>query len=295
MTKPRVASIALVAVLVGCGGGAKSTHEDPGIPGRIVTFAPSITETVFALGRGDRVVGVSKFCNYPKEAKAATNVGGFTDPNFEQLLRLKPDLVIAKTEHGTVRSFCEQQNISCLGIDNDQVDAIIRSIALIGEACGAATAADSITRSIRAVLDAPAPDGAPPSMLLCIDRTEPGSGKIASIFVAGPNTFYTDLIRVSGARNAYIKAGPLYPSLSVEGIVAVAPDIIVDITVNPQTSADALRADWDALDLVPAVKQGMVFCVSEPYMTIPGPRITLIVKRLRAIVAKYRQSHVTSH
>jgi iron complex transport system substrate-binding protein len=143
---------------------------------------------------------------------------------------------------------------------------------------------------MRSQLDAGSGEGPRPRILFCIDRAEPGSGRISSVFVAGVRTFYTELMQRAGAANAYPDSTSLYPSLSTEGILAVNPDIIVDVTVNSNVTAGRLKADWAGLKIVPAVRRGMVFSIAEPYMTVPGPRIILILEKFRGIVAEYHRA-----
>jgi iron complex transport system substrate-binding protein len=262
-------------------------------PRRIISFAPSITETLFALGLGDRVVAVTSFCDYPPAARELPRVGGYMDPGYEMIVRLEPDLVVLMTEHTVVQRFLRAREIPFLRIDNHDIEGIIESFRLIGERCGRSQAADSLARRVRTELAAAWRDTTVvrPRVLLCVGRDNAGSGKISRVYAAGRTTFYDELLRAAGGVNAYPDAAIQYPHLSAEGVAAMAPDIIIDMMASmDEVSAGTVRADWDHLTIVPAVRSGMVFCLTGKHLTIPGPRIVTILRDLRRIVEEWHRA-----
>jgi len=259
---------------------------------RILSFAPSITETLFALSLGDRVVGVSNFCKYPPEVEKIQKIGGYTNPNYEAVLRLKPDLAILLQEHIQILDFLRKNKIDYLLVDNHDLASILQSFILIGKKCGKLEKADSLIESIRsAMLRDSTGNKSPPRTLLCVDRNDQGCGKIIRAYAAGTGTFYHDLLKMANMDNALKGSKIAYPQISAEGIIAMQPDIIIDIAMRPDGGAsEKVKKDWQSLPMVPAVKNNLVFCLEGDYLTIPGPRILKTLHDLQEIRVRYRPS-----
>jgi iron complex transport system substrate-binding protein len=256
---------------------------------RIISFAPSITETLFALGLGDRVVGVTRFCTYPPRVKNLPKIGGYLDPNYEMILSLKPDLVLLLKEHSMLVDFLKKNFIDYKVIDNENVGAILQSFHMIGGLCGKTGEADTLVQSIRSEISNVPQLQHRPRILFCIGRDNPGAGAISKVYIAGPKSFYSQLMVYAGGENAFRDSLLIYPSFSSEGIIRLAPDIIIDLMASiAGTQPEKVKQDWTTLDMVPAVKNRLVFCPTQEYMTIPGPRIGLIVRAIRETVDKYQ-------
>jgi iron complex transport system substrate-binding protein len=288
-----ILSIGIAATILGlCSCSIQRSASTPGngvlAPYRIVSFAPSITETLFALGLGDRVVGVTRFCLYPPEARKIPKVGGYVDPNFEMILGLKPDLVLTLKEHGPLLDFLNKNKIRFQVIENERLDEIISSFSKIGELCGVKERGDSIASQIRAELgaiDSASRNG--PKVLFCIGRENPGSGQISKLFAAGPKSFYQPLITASGGTNSCSDLPFAYPELSIEGIIRMQPEVVIDIMPSiASVSSEKTIADWNCQNMVPAVRSHCVYCLTSDYATIPGPRIVLLLRDMRRIVAE---------
>jgi iron complex transport system substrate-binding protein len=262
---------------------------------RIISLAPNITETLFALALGDRVVGVTSFCKFPPEAKKIPSIGGYTDPNFEMIVHLKPDLVILMKEHSLVLDFLKKNHIEYLLVDNHNLSSIQESILLIGKKCGKKDKADSLVALIKNECVRAVRVEKPPRALLCVERDNRGSGMIERVYAAGCSTFYNDLLKASGMTNA-VEGKIDYPQISVEGIVNINPDIIFDMTamdfhLSPQT----LKDDWRMLNMVPAVRNHMVFCLSDDHFLVPGPRVYLVLREFIRIASEYRRFSDAQH
>jgi iron complex transport system substrate-binding protein len=257
---------------------------------RIISFAPSITETLFALFLGNRVVGVSNFCKYPPEVEKIQKIGGYTNPNYEAVLRLKPDLAILLQEHLQMLDFLKKNKIDYLLVDNHNLASILQSIILIGKKCGKSEKADSIVKSVRSAMFRDSTGNrSPPKVLLCVDRNDQGCGKIIRAYAAGTETFYHDLLKMAGMDNALHGSKIAYPQISAEGIISMEPDIIIDIAMRPDGGeSENFKTDWQSLPMVPAVKNNLVFCLEGDYLTIPGPRILKTLSDLQRIRKLYR-------
>lgn len=280
---------ALSVMSCGQGTGEAASPAEGTACARIVSLAPNITETLFALGLGDRVAGVTEFCVYPPEAREKPNVGGFLDINYEALAALRPTLVILLPSHGEARKRLAALGIGTLTVRNDVVGEILGSIETIGRTCGVPGRADSLTRDIQArmaAVRARTENLAKPRVLIVVDRTA-GRGKPGTVCVAGPGTFYDELITLAGGENAYRGPKIPYPEVSAEGVLRLDPEVIVDILPALATQGippEAARADWTALDRVRAVRTGRVHVLTGGYAVVPGPRFIQTLEKFAELI-----------
>src|SRR4030042_989716 len=168
-------------------------------PQRIISLAPSNTEILFALGLGDRVVGVTDYCNYPPEATTKPSVGDYTEPNIEAIIAMEPDLVVATEEHETEIAQLESHGITVVGLNPTTIAEVLASIALVGQITGqeaeAASVVNDMQNRIKAVTDKT-------SMLSETEKTrvfyiiwhDP-------IWTAGAGSFANALIQIGGGGN----------------------------------------------------------------------------------------------
>jgi len=285
------AALLLAALAGGCSPRPRAAPAPAAAgPGchRIISFAPSITETLFALGVGDRVVGVTRFCAYPPAVKTLPKVGGYVDPNYEQILRLKPDLVLVLRENSPITDFLATHGIRCEVVDNDRVGAIITSIERIGALCGVAERAGRLAGDLRREMTGAVRVTPPPRILFCVGRDQAGAGSITRAYIAGPKSIYHEVMLLAGGCNAMANTGATYPMVSGEGILRLNPDIIIEVTAMaaPEGAASAGN-DWRQLATVAAVRNGQVFRLTDDYAYIPGPRIGLLLRDVKRIVAGY--------
>lgn len=252
---------------------------------RIISMAPNITETVFALDLQNKLVGVTNFCTYPPEAVKIAKVGGYLNPNYEALLALKPDLVILLPEQANVRQYLTELNIPSLEVDNKTVNDILKSILTIGRTCGAAGKADSLAADIRQRIAAVQRrvKGLPKySVLISVGRTV-GSGNLADVYAAGKGTYYDELINYAGGINAIDNSLTAYPVLSAEGIIRLNPDVIIDIVLQSSRgslSDSEIEKDWQPAQKVKAIQKGRFYVFSNEYAVIPGPRFINLLEDL---------------
>lgn len=283
-------AVAALALLSGCGREPAAAHAERVVPRpRIVSLAPATTEALFALGLGDHVVGVSRFCDFPPEETARLpKVGGLTDVDIEAIVRLLPDVVVAPRPQLRARETLARLGIEVLTVDQDTLAQILDSVWVIGEALDRADVATAWIARMEAILATAkqrAPTGdARPRVLVCVGRD---TTSFERVYLAGKGTFYNEILEAVGGRNAYPGDAP-YPMVGGEGIVRMDPDIVIDIVPDAspkaaQTSAKALR-QWTSLPGVRAVAQGRVHVVTETWAVRPGPRVGFLVERLAQIV-----------
>lgn len=255
---------------------------------RIVSLAPSITETLFALGMGDRVVGVTRFCDFPPEAAAKADVGGCYDPNYEAILRLQPDLVLTLTDHAKPREALRDRGLNVQTVDQTTVAGILESIRRIGRIGGVEEQAEQLVRERRDRLAAIArlTRGLPrPTVMLAVGR-DVASGSVAGVYIAGRSGWYNELVELAGGQNAFEGAIP-FPAVSAEGILKMNPDVIVEMIDEKtlrKTGRDRVLAGWRELDRLTAVRENRIHLFSDDFATIPGPRFIRILEKLARIL-----------
>lgn len=263
--------------LAGCGG----EHAGEGI----ISLAPNLTETIFALDQGNRVIGVSEFDDYPQQVRRLPSLGGYLDPDLEAIALLSPKLIIVPGRHEKVTQFAELNGISVLNVHMDNFETIFGGIQTIGSALGVPGKAADLCTRIQSDLDAVRAAVAPferRKVLIVLGRER---GDLSNLQTVGGSSFISELVEVAGGDNIYRDADKPYLEASKETIVMKEPDVILEILAGKsltRSQEQALFSDWRFLDTVPAVRDGSIYYVTESYAMRPGPRVAKVAK----IVAK---------
>jgi iron complex transport system substrate-binding protein len=236
---------------------------------RVVSLSPSTTEALFAIGAGAVAVGRSRYCDFPPEAKALPQVGGYVDPNVEAILALRPSLVvgargpagskIADTlgARGIATYFPETESLA-------QIDAMIQGLgARTSREAEARALVDRTRAEIAAIEERYA--AKPRVRVLLVFGLEP-------VVVAGPKSFPDEMLRHAGGTNA-VTEGPAYPTLGLERVVALDPDVVVNAAMAEERSAERLNARAPGWSSVRAVKEGRVVALGDESVIRPGPRV----------------------
>lgn len=249
---------------------------------RIVSLAPSLTEIAFALGLEEKLVGVTRFCNYPREAEKITKVGGFYDPNYEAIINVKPDLVLLLIEHEEIRLNLEKMNIRTLVLDNQHIQGTIESIILVGQVCGSREIAEKLAAAIRAELHTireRVSHQVKPRCMFIVDRDRQKKG-IEDVYVSAAGSFYEEIIDYAGGVNACTITTMEYPKVSAEGILQMNPEIIIEMVGEDVAlpSEDILREQWSSIPQLSAVKNNRIYYFTQDYAVVPGPRFIQVVK-----------------
>lgn len=241
------------------------------IPERIISLAPSTTETVFALGAGDRLVGGTDFDDYPAEAADLTDVATFTGVIMEQVVALEPDLVFAGGNSFTppddiVRM--RELGYTVIVTYAPDVETVMSGIELIGTAIGASEEAQAMAADLTAQMDAitaaAAGVGTTPSVFYEL-------GAEPEIYAPAPDSFLADMIVRAGG-DPITTADPVIWSIPLEELVVADPEVIVlgDANYGTCPAAVAARPGWDGMT---AVVNGDVRPVDDVPITRPGPRL----------------------
>lgn len=246
---------------------------------RLISLLPAGTETLFALGAGDRVVGRTRYDVDPRVA-GLPSVGGGLDPSLEAILALRPDLVLAFETASTskVRTRLEALGIPVYAIQTQDTADIFRNVRVLGHLVGREAAADSVQRAIRAQLDsvrASVPSGPRPRVLYVASVDPP--------MMAGARSYIAELLGVAGAApvSPAVAGEAFWPQISLEALIRQQPDVLMlPVGEDPTASVDRLRAEPGWRDLR-AVQEGRVAVVSADLMNRPGPNIGESARRMR--------------
>jgi iron complex transport system substrate-binding protein len=254
-------------------GDAGASEAGATTPRRIVSLVPAITETLFSLGIGPRVVGVSTYCDFPTETRTLPKVGSFTEPVAETIVSLKPDLVLTSPSPGnetTVRAI-ERTGVRVAVVQSEGGLAEARSaIGAVATAVGATAAGDALVARIDARLAAVkrVAAGLDRPMAAIVVGREP-------LVLAGPGSYLGELLALAGGANIADSLGGRWPRVGMEFLVASRPQVLVDLSVgmgDAPDDEDASRA-WATMPSLPAVASGRVVRDRDALMLRPGPRL----------------------
>ncbi len=234
---------------------------------RVISLAPNLTEIVFAVGGGDRLVGRTSYCDYPAEAKAVAEVGDTLHPSLERIIALRPQVVLISTA-SQLEIFSQQlhnQNIAVFVTDPHDLDGVFRTIEQVGEIVGQKQQAQLVVQKLRERANAveEAVKGKPPVRVFYQVSGEP-------LHTIGRDAFITDLLRRAGGISVTADVPGAWPRFSDESALAARPDAIILPTGGSMGAANS--AVTDALRQSPAVLSGRVYKINDDHLARPGPR-----------------------
>ncbi|MBE3144807.1 MAG: cobalamin-binding protein [Planctomycetes bacterium] len=242
-------------------------------PQRIVSLSPNLTEIVFALGLGDRVVGVSNNCDWPVEAKQKPKMGTFWQPNTEVVIAAKPDLVVCESflQHKEVAETLKRAGLRVVSLRVESIEEFYNVIIQIGQAAGCPDKAEPLAAKIKSELDQirTKSSSAKKVKVLWAVQTEP-------IRVVGVKTFVNEIIDLAGGQNVIAPTGDQYPSIGTETILTCGAEVIIqsamgteDITKQQETA----EKFWNRFANLPAVKDKKVYVIEADTVLRLGPRL----------------------
>jgi iron complex transport system substrate-binding protein len=245
-------------------------------PGRIISLAPNLTEILFALGLGERVVGVTSYCDFPEAAKTKEKIGDTIHPDLEKIISLKPDLVIVSTA-SQLENLTRQLDRLAIPVyvtNPRSVRETVASVRKLGDITGATTQAAKIAGEMEGRIDAVElrVKGRPKPRVFYVLQTDP-------LITAGRNTFINDLVNIAGGTSISGDEATDYPQFSRETAVARAPEAIIAPSShgNEWVKESDLRRDFAA---TPAIRSGRIVWVNPDLVDRPGPRIVEGLERL---------------
>jgi iron complex transport system substrate-binding protein len=249
-------------------------------PTRLVSLAPSITETLYAIGLGDRVVGVTEFCDYPPEARDKPRVG-YSHPNLETIVALQPDLVLAPRDfiRPDVLGKLEQLKIPTFVVEAKTVEDIASQIQTIGRMLGRSPSADSVAMELRgrlAALKRRTETLVRPRVLYVLN-SQP-------LITVGPGSFIHQLIEMAGGANVAARAASPYPRLSIEAVLKEDPQVIIFPVGASEGIPRGEQELWRRWNTMTAVKTNSFHHIASDLLNRPGPRIVLGLEKLAEII-----------
>jgi iron complex transport system substrate-binding protein len=235
---------------------------------RIVSLAPNLTEIVYAVGAGDRLVGRTRYCDFPAEAKQVADVGDTITPSVERIIALRPQVVLVSMA-SQLEAFTRQlgeQGIAVYVTKSDSLEAVFHSIQDLGDLLGEHETAQSLIAQLRkrAEAVANAVSKSPPVRVFYQLSGEP-------LYTIGREAYLTDLIKRAGGVSVTADVPTAFPRFSDEAAVAANPDAIILPTGGSMGDANASVAA--SLKRSPAVLHNRVYQISDDYLSRPGPRL----------------------
>lgn len=247
---------------------------------RIVSLAPGITETLYALGLEDKIVGVTTFCDWPVRASEKEKVGGFINPSLEKIISLSPDLILATADGNrkdTVRQL-ERLGLTVYVTNPEDTKGIMRGIAHIGEITGKQQRAEELIAQLQRRLDDIAAQikGKEKPRVFFQIGLEP-------VISAGRGTLINEAIERAGGVNVAGQSAARYPRFSAEGIAAAGPDIILLAPMRGDKELKAAKSFWEKISAVTAVRKGRIYAVDTDLISRASPRIVDAIEQMALI------------
>jgi iron complex transport system substrate-binding protein len=256
-------------------------------PRRIVSLIPSVTEMIFAMGDGNRVVGVSNYDHFPPEVERVTRVGGLLDPDDERILSLRPDLVVVYSTQVELKQRLDRAHVPYYSYEHRGLADIMQTMRAIGARIGAPDHGERLAaateRGLGDVRRSVA--GLPRPRTLVVLEHEPST--LRNVRASGGYGFLHDVLELAGGDDVFADIRKQSVEASAELILARKPDVIIDLRYGSQprpVDEARERALWNPLASVPAVRLGQVHVLDGNEFVSPGPRVVEAARRIaRAI------------
>jgi cobalamin transport system substrate-binding protein len=254
---------------------------------RVVSLAPALTETLFAIGAWTHVVGVSDYCRYPPEVEKLPRLGTSLTPNYEAIARIDPTLIVsegnAAAKKRELSELARTELLPWLSLEE-----IVQSTRKLGTLVGKVAEANELADRLNRRLNVPEP-ATGPRVLIVIGYQ---AGKLDEVWFIRRNSLHGAMLRAAGGKNAVAEDVAGLPRVSLSRLIELDPDIIVILPPPTLAAAerDKLVADWKALELLRAVKDRRVVVFDAPDALTNGPRILELTDRLTELLKKLTAS-----
>ena len=262
-------------------------------PVRIVSLSPVGTEMLFALGLEKNISAVTNFCDYPPEAAKKPKVGDFAALNYESLIAMGTDLLVLQDIH---KQFCRDLDvlkIPYILLRQNSIADVCDSLLRLGKVCGRRAKAEVLVSKIKSELEYVSEKvrgRGVPSVMLCVSR-ELSENQVTTFYAAGQNNFYNEVIRIAGGKNSVEEKRIGYPQISIEGMMKINPEVIIDLVgdkafYHSKDSIDLdtvfndkyLKSQWIRSARARAVTEGRIYIMQGTMYLRPGPRIGEVLR-----------------
>jgi iron complex transport system substrate-binding protein len=277
-----------------------ASDDLPANPERIVSLAPNVTEILFAVGAGPRVVAVTRFDDYPPQVESLPKIGGIIDVDLEAILAQRPDLIVGTSAgaNADLLAKLDKVQLPYLFVQMNTLDEIYGGIRKFGDAVGRGEQAARVAAEMKAEIDAIAAK-AEPSDSKTGDSAKNARPRVLLVYghdplvAAGPGSFGHQLLELAGGQNVLAGAMSPYPNLDVEKVLSLNPERIIDATVSANTGAKPLDTPfWSKYDSIAAVRNDHVYRFENPVLLRPAPRLVEGLKMLRAAIGDDKQPEI---
>lgn len=288
-----LAALVALALTAGCGRAGESFERGKtGGAGpaakaaRIISLSPNTTEILHGIGAFDRVVAVSDYCAYPPGVEALPRVGGWSNPNLEQIASLRPDLVVfADAQAQFVKDRIEALGVRVVSVPSRSLEDVYDSIEQIGRATGDEDEARRLLDETRGAVDEVRRRTASlprPRVLCVVDRVQ---GTLRDLYTATDGSFIAQLVEAAGGRNVAPPAASGWGKVQKEAVVALDPEIIIDMVQSAEGRlAEDPQAVWRELATVTAVREGRVHSVRDEALIHPSQFVGPTARRLAEMI-----------
>lgn len=249
-------------------------------PNRIISTSPAITEILFALGAGNRVIGVTDFCSYPKQACRLPSIGGPLNPSTETWIALKPDLIIIQEDSKVIQKNAKILGIPTLTVSVNNLKNILTSIQTMADTLQMPQAGHQLAVKIKSKIEGyrtHLKKIKPRQVLMLLSDTNDPS---RDLYAVGRGTFLNELLTIAGGNNVLPDTMAKYPKVSKEYIIAKSPEIIIEVGPKSNLSKEetlARKKTWGKFSTLRAVKNDRIYFIGADYILIPGPRLLNIL------------------
>ncbi len=256
---------------------------------RIITLAPSLSEIVFALGKGGELVGVSEFSTWPEEVKSITKVGGYSNPSLERILSLNPTLVIGQGKYSQTINQVKQLGIKTLSFEMNTIENIKSAIRKVAHELKSdpTPLIEPIDRAVEEVKKSKKSEAyVKGQRVLIIYGLSLDLNR--GMYIAGHNIFYEDIIKLSGAENAFKGEILSQPVIHYEGLLELNPDIVILIhqeTTDGRIDHQQAKELWYNIP-INASKNRKIYIMQKTYLSIPSHRIAQSIKEISELIIK---------
>ena len=269
----RVFVIVITLLLSSFAAGAQQQQQRP--PQRIISFIPALTEMLFAIGAGPRVVAVGSFDEYPPEVKKLERVGALLDPDLERILSLKPDLVTVYGSQADLQRQLDRAGIPTFQYRHAGLVDVAKTIRELGTQVGQLKEAEALTTSIQQHLDRirQRVSGRPRPRTMIVFGRE--ALALRGIYASGGRGFLHDMLMAAGGDNIFADVQRESIQATSELILARRPEAIIELRVGdmpPDQQTKEIEV-WNRLSSVPAVQSKRVFFLTDARTVVPGPRV----------------------
>ena len=258
-------------------------HEAHAASQRVISTSPAITEILFALGAGERVVGVTDYCSFPKKACLLPSIGGPLNPSTETWIALKPDLIIVQEDSVVINKHATILKIPILKVSVNNLENILTSIQAIANTMQVSKRGHQLVDKINAEIEqyrTRLRKLKPRQVLMLLSDTNDPS---RDLYAVGRDTFLNELLSIAGGENILPDTMATYPKISKEFIIAKSPEIIIEIGPKSNLSSDGIldrKKTWGKYPTLNAVKNNRLYFIGADYILIPGPRLINILDDL---------------